>query len=197
MYLMIDNYDSFVYNLVMYFKELGVEIEVKKNDEITLEEIQAKQYKGIIISPGPKRPEDSGISRDVIKHFYQNIPILGVCLGHQTIAQAFGAKIKKGKKPMHGKISILRHNGNYLFSNIPKLIRVTRYHSLIVEEKTLPRMFVVNARSEDKAIMAIAHKQYPLYGLQFHPEALLTEYGHEILSNFIHICSMWRGNSGK
>ena len=193
---MIDNYDSFVYNLVMYFRELDVEIEVKKNDEITLEEIQASNYQGIIISPGPKRPEDSGISQDIIKYLHNQIPILGICLGHQTIAQVFGGKIIKGKRPMHGKISILKHNGRFLFANIPNSIKVTRYHSLIVEEKTLSRAFVINARSEDRVIMAISHKQYPLYGLQFHPEALLTEYGHEILDNFICICSIWRENHG-
>lgn len=195
MYLMIDNYDSFVYNLILYFKELGCQIEIKRNDEITIDEIRCKNYAGIIISPGPKSPKDAGISLDIIREFYREIPILGICLGHQAIAHAFGGLVVKGKVPMHGKVSTFTHENTPLFSNLPSSFLVTRYHSLVVEEETLPKELMVTGRTGDHVVMSLAHRRYPVYGLQYHPEALLTQYGHEVLQNFITICENWREQS--
>ena len=191
MFLMIDNYDSFVYNLVRYFKELDVDIIVKRNDEITIDEIKKMNLEGIIISPGPKKPKDAKISLDVVNEFKDKIPILGICLGHQTIAYALGGNIVKGKVPVHGKVSIVTHNKEGLFKGIKDSLKVTRYHSLIVEESTLPKCFRVDCKSEDNVIMGISHKEYPLYGVQFHPEAVLTECGHDILKNYLYLCRKW------
>lgn len=191
MFLMIDNYDSFVYNLVRYFKELDVDIILKRNDEITIDEIKKMNLEGIIISPGPKKPKDAKISLDVVNEFKDKIPILGICLGHQTIAYALGGNIVKGKVPVHGKVSIVFHNNERLFKGIKDSLKVTRYHSLIVEESTLPNCFQIDCKSEDGVIMGISHKDYPLYGVQFHPEAVLTECGHDILKNYICLCKKW------
>lgn len=187
MFLMIDNYDSFVYNLVRYFQELGEEVLVYRNDKITIEEIEALDPRGIILSPGPKAPKDANICLDIIDKFKGKIPILGICLGHQCIGHYFGGNIRRGVFPMHGKISQVEHDNQGIFKGIKNPVRVTRYHSLIVEEETLPEELIVTSKSDDGVIMGIAHRNYKIFGVQFHPEAELTEQGHEILNNFITI----------
>jgi anthranilate synthase/aminodeoxychorismate synthase-like glutamine amidotransferase len=187
MFLMIDNYDSFVYNLVRYFQELGEEVLVYRNDKITIEEIEALHPTGIILSPGPKAPKDSNICLDIIDKFKGKIPILGICLGYQCIGHYFGGNIKRGVFPMHGKISQVEHSNEGIFRGIKNPLRVTRYHSLIVEEETLPKELIITSKSDDGVIMGIAHRNYKIFGVQFHPEAELTEQGHEILNNFITI----------
>ncbi len=195
MFLMIDNYDSFVYNLVSYFNELGKDVDVVKNDEISLDYIDnINELEGIIISPGPKTPHECGICLDVIRKYMGQVPILGVCLGHQIIAHYFDAEVRKGIRPMHGKVSKIHTTGHNLFNMIPTTYNVTRYHSLVVDKNTLSSDFTVDAVSEDGEIMAISHKNYPIYGVQFHPEAVLTEYGHELLNNFIDICTKFNSN---
>lgn len=188
MILMIDNYDSFTYNIVQYFYELGQDVLVKRNDEITVEDIKRMDnVDAIVISPGPCTPNEAGISVDVIKEFKGVYPILGVCLGHQSIGQAFGAKIVKAKCLMHGKTSKIYHNEKGLFESIPNPFNAVRYHSLVIDESTLPEDIEITARSEDGEIMAIQHKKYPIWGVQFHPESILTEYGLKLLENFIHL----------
>ena len=186
MFLMIDNYDSFVYNLVRYFEELKEEVIVYRNDKINIKEIENMNIEGIIISPGPKSPKEAGISLDIINKFKGKLPILGICLGHQTIGHYFGGNIIKGEYPIHGKVSYIQHNEEGLFKNVKNPLRVTRYHSLIIENKELKDL-KVTSYTEDKVIMAIEHKKYPIYGVQFHPEAEMTEEGHKILSNFIEL----------
>jgi anthranilate synthase component 2 len=186
MILMIDNYDSFTYNIVQYFYDLGQEVVVKRNDEITIEDIKNMEgIDAIVISPGPCTPTEAGISIDVIKNFKGIYPILGVCLGHQSIGQAFGAKIVKAKCLMHGKTSKIYHNEKGLFEGIPNPFNAVRYHSLVIDESTLPEDIEITARSDDGEIMAIEHKKYPIWGVQFHPESILTEYGHKLLENFL------------
>lgn len=193
MYLMIDNYDSFTYNLASYFREIGAEIQVVRNDKITVEQVEAMEnLEGIIISPGPKTPEDGGASLEILQAFEGRLPILGVCLGHQIIAWHYRANVHKGKMPMHGKVTDIRTHRRGLFKNLPEEYKVTRYHSLVVDEDTIPEQLQVDAQSDDGAIMAISHKTLPIYGIQFHPEAVLTEYGHEILKNFTDICDSWK-----
>lgn len=191
MYFMIDNYDSFVYNLAAYMKELGQEILVRRADRLNLSEIYALQPEGIILSPGPRRPQDAIESHTVLQEFKNQIPILGVCLGHQVIGQFFGADVCKGNRPMHGKISNIRHDGTGLFRGLPETYPVTRYHSLIVSEENLPACLRVTARSEDGVIMGLRHREWPIYGVQFHPEAVLTQYGRELLLNFHKLCKHW------
>lgn len=188
MLLMIDNYDSFVYNLVRYFNELNEDVQVVRNDKVFLEEINENKYSGIVISPGPKKPKEAGISLEIIKKFKGRIPILGICLGHQCIGHAFGGKIIRGKEPIHGKLSNVRHNNAGVFKNLKNPLRVTRYHSLVVSKEEMPEELMVTAVSEDGAVMGIQHKKYPIYGVQFHPEAHLTEEGHKLLNNFILEC---------
>lgn len=188
MLLMIDNYDSFVYNLVRYFNELDEEIEVYRNDKVDLDFIESKNYEGIVISPGPKNPKEAGLCLDIIDRFKGKIPILGICLGHQCIGHYFGAEIVKGKEPVHGKLSLVKHDGQGVFKNIKNPLNVTRYHSLIVDKSTLPEGLRVTAETEDGVIMGIEHKYFPIYGVQFHPEAELTEEGHKLLKNFIDKC---------
>ncbi|MBT2689330.1 aminodeoxychorismate/anthranilate synthase component II [Bacillus sp. ISL-47] len=186
MILLIDNYDSFTYNLYQYLGELGEEIKVVRNDQITLEEIEKLNPEAIVLSPGPGRPEQAGIIVEVIRNFHKKLPILGICLGHQAIGFAFGAKIEKARKIMHGKVSNLKHNGSQLFQYMPQPINIMRYHSLIIQSGTLPGSFQVLARSmDDNEIMAIKHEAYPLYGLQFHPESVGTVLGKKILENFL------------
>lgn len=192
MYYMLDNFDSFVYNLSAYLGELGQDILVRRADKVALSEIYALRPEGIILSPGPKRPTDAIESHNVLQEFQNKIPIFGVCLGHQTIGQAFGARVGKGHLPMHGKITNIRHDGTGLFAGLPAVYQVTRYHSLVVEEERLPSCLRVNAWSEDGAVMGLEHRELPLYGVQFHPEAVLTEYGKELLMNFHRICTRWR-----
>jgi len=190
MLLMIDNFDSFTFNLVHYFSELGAEVVVKRNNEISIAEIEALAPTHIVISPGPCTPNESGISLDVIKYFSHKLPILGVCLGHQSIVQVFGGDVIKANAPMHGKTSMVQHKGEGLFEGLPEQINVARYHSLIAKASTLPDCFDVVAWTTDDArqvdeIMAIQHHHLPIYGIQFHPEAILTEFGHELLKNFL------------
>ena len=184
MYLMIDNYDSFVYNLKAYFQELGRDILVRRSDEITLADIQAMQPQGIILSPGPKRPWDAQLCVDTVKRFGGKIPLLGVCLGHQVLGHCAGATVEKGVRPMHGKVTRVRHNGTGLFAGLPREFNVTRYHSLVVRQDTLPEDYQVDCVAEDGAVMGLSHRTLPLFGVQFHPEAVLTQYGHELLENF-------------
>ena len=184
MYLMIDNYDSFVYNLKAYFQELGRDILVRRSDEITLADIQAMQPEGIILSPGPKRPWDAQLCVDTVKRFGGKIPLLGVCLGHQVLGHCAGATVEKGVRPMHGKVTRVHHNGTGLFAGLPLEFDVTRYHSLVVRQETLPEDYQVDCVAEDGAVMGLSHRTLPLFGVQFHPEAVLTQYGHELLENF-------------
>jgi anthranilate synthase/phosphoribosyltransferase len=186
MILVIDNYDSFTYNLVQYLGELGYTIEVRRNDAVTLKEIAALKPAQIVISPGPGTPDDAGISIELIKRFYREIPILGVCLGHQAIGQAFGGKVVRANRIMHGKVSPVEHNKQGIFHNLPSPLTATRYHSLIVQEP-LPDCLEITARGKDAEVMALRHKEYPVVGVQFHPESILTEYGHEMLRNFLQI----------
>ena len=188
MFLMIDNYDSFVYNLVRYMEELGAKMLVRCHDEITLEEIETLAPEGILLSPGPKRPEDAGIMLEAIAHFQGKIPMLGVCLGFQAIGQAFGGKTVRGERPMHGKLSLIHHDGQGIFAGVKNPLRVTRYHSLILDRSQLPSCFVISSETEDGVIMGIRHRRYKIDGVQFHPEAELSEAGHQLLENFIALC---------
>jgi len=190
MLLMIDNYDSFTYNLVQYFGELGVEVEVHRNDRITVEAIEAKDPEWIVISPGPCTPSEAGISVDVIRYFAGRKPILGVCLGHQSIGQAFGGEIVHAGAIMHGKTSLIHHNDKGLFQGIPNPFEATRYHSLVIDKTRLPESLEVTAWTETPEgdldeIMGVRHRDYPIQGMQFHPESILTEHGHELLGNFL------------
>lgn len=185
MLLMIDNYDSFTYNLVQYLKELHNDVLVHRNDEISLSDIKNLQPECVVISPGPGRPEDAGITLSLIKKFAGVIPILGICLGHQAIAQAFGARIIRAKKVMHGKTSLIYHDESDIFSGIKMPLTATRYHSLVIEKDSLPNDFNTIAWTDESEIMGIQHKTLPLTGLQFHPESILTEQGHTLLQNFI------------
>ena len=189
MILLIDNYDSFTYNLVHYVEELDFDVEIYRNDKISLNKIKRLNPKKIIISPGPCTPNEAGISINLIKKFYKDIPILGVCLGHQAIAQAFGAKIVKAKKIMHGKLSTMTNLGSRIFSGIPKKFYATRYHSLVIQNNTLPNDFKIISDTIDngkKVIMGIEHNQYPCFGVQFHPESIATNpFGKKIIKNYL------------
>ena len=194
MFVLIDNFDSFTYNLVRYFEELGEDIKVYRADKIDLKEIYKLKTIGIVISPGPKSPKEAMESLDIIKEFCEKLPILGVCLGHQCIGHFYGGNIIKGREPVHGKLSRIKHSKTGIFKNLSESFMVTRYHSLIIEKETLPKVLKVTATTEDDVIMGIEHTKYPIYGVQFHPEAELTELGHELLKNFIDICKE-RGNN--
>jgi len=185
MLVMIDNYDSFTYNLVQYLGELGEEVETFRNDEITLDEISALKPNRIMISPGPCTPDQAGISLAVIKYFAGKLPLMGVCLGHQSIGQTFGGKVVHAKKIMHGKTSSIEHINKGVFTGIPSPYTVTRYHSLVVERDTLPDCLEVTAWTEDGEIMGLRHKTLAVEGVQFHPESILTEHGHALLKNFL------------
>jgi anthranilate synthase/aminodeoxychorismate synthase-like glutamine amidotransferase len=185
MILVIDNYDSFTYNLVQELGELGAELHVVRNDQITLDDIRQMNPSHIVISPGPGTPDDSGVSLEVIKTFGPTVPVLGVCLGHQSIGQVFGGVVKRAPKLMHGKTSRITHNGEGIFAGLSQDFQATRYHSLIVEAATLPDVLEVTARSEDGEIMGLRHKQYPIVGVQFHPESILTPEGMTMLKNFL------------
>ena len=185
MLLMIDNYDSFTYNLVQYFNQLGQEVEVHRNDLISLDDIEKKSPEYIVISPGPCTPKEAGISVELIKKFKDKLPILGVCLGHQCLGAAFGANIIRADEIMHGKLSEIIHDGSGLFKGLESPFKATRYHSLIIEENTIEKEFLIIDWTENKTIMAIQHEKLPLFGLQFHPESIATEQGMEILKNFL------------
>ena len=190
MLLLIDNYDSFTWNLVQYFGALGQEVVVRRNDELTLDTIAQLSPRYLVISPGPCTPNEAGISLDAIRHFAGKLPILGVCLGHQSLAQAFGARVVRARQVMHGKTSLIRHRDEGVFKGLNNPLRVTRYHSLVVERDTLPDCFDITAWSEHAdgsfdEIMGLRHKTLPVEGVQFHPESILSEQGHQLLANFL------------
>ena len=192
MMLMIDNYDSFTYNLVQYLGELGEELVVKRNDEITLKGIARLNPSSIVISPGPGRPSDAGISNELIKTFAGKIPILGVCLGHQCIGEVFGGEVVRAKRPMHGKTSRIYHTGTTVFKGLPSPFEATRYHSLIVKREGVPPSLRVTAWTSEREIMGLAHRQFPVYGVQFHPESILTAVGKDLLKNFLILSHAFR-----
>jgi anthranilate synthase component 2 len=185
MMLLIDNYDSFTFNLYQYLCELGAEVEVRRNDAVTVEEVRALAPERIVISPGPCTPREAGVSVELIRELGAETPILGVCLGHQSIGAAYGAEVVHAPKLMHGKTSRISHDRQGVFAGLPSPFTATRYHSLIVDEETLPAELEVTARSEDGLIMGLRHRDYPVEGVQFHPESILTEHGKELLGNFI------------
>jgi anthranilate synthase/aminodeoxychorismate synthase-like glutamine amidotransferase len=187
MLLIIDNYDSFTYNLVQYFGELGAEPVVKRNDEITVAEIEKLRPEAIVISPGPCTPKEAGISNDVIAKIGPKLPILGVCLGHQCIGQVYGADIVRAGRLMHGKTSPILHDGEGVFANLPSPFEATRYHSLIIDPPTVPKVLVVNARTAEGEIMGVRHRDFPIHGVQFHPESILTRHGKDLLANFLRL----------
>ncbi len=192
MLLMIDNYDSFTYNLVQYFAELGKEVEVRRNDQITLQQIEQLNPEKIVLSPGPCTPNEAGICLSLLQHFAGRLPILGVCLGHQAIGQAFGGKVIRAKKVMHGKVSDVYHASTDVFAGLPSPFVATRYHSLVIEQASCPSCFAVTAWTQDDSghldeIMGVAHKTLPIYGVQFHPESILTQHGHALLANFLRL----------
>ena len=188
MYILIDNYDSFTHIIRHYLDKNNTSVEVYRNNAICAKDIIKKKPKGIIISPGPKTPNEAGISLELIRLSSKNIPVLGICLGHQSIAQAYGGKIIRAKNIMHGKLSMINHDNSLIFNNIPQNFQATRYHSLIVEKSSLPKNLVINATSKDGYIMAITDVNAKAYGLQFHPESHDTEYGFKLINNFIKIC---------
>jgi para-aminobenzoate synthetase component 2 len=185
MILMIDNYDSFTFNLVQFLGELGEELVVRRNDEVSIAEIEELNPSFLMISPGPCSPNEAGISMEVIKHFSGKIPIFGVCLGHQSIAQVFGGDVVRAERLMHGKTSQMYHDGKTIFTDIPNPFTATRYHSLIVKKETLPDCFEISSWTEEGEIMAIRHKTLPVEGVQFHPESIMTSHGKQLLKNFI------------
>ncbi|MDO9574112.1 MAG: aminodeoxychorismate/anthranilate synthase component II [Candidatus Contubernalis sp.] len=185
MILVIDNYDSFTYNLVQYLGEMGAEIIVARNDKISLEHIHELSPEKIVISPGPGIPQKAGLTIDIIREFYQEVPILGVCLGHQAIAAAFGGEVVGASTLMHGKTSLIYHQGGTIYQGVPNPFEATRYHSLIIEEKGLPSCLEITSRTEEGTVMGVRHREYPLEGIQFHPESILTAQGKRLLSNFL------------
>ena len=187
MILVIDNYDSFTYNLVQFLGEMGADLQVVRNDQVTLADIQALQPTHVVVSPGPGTPDDGGVSLDVIKQMGATTPILGVCLGHQCIGQAYGGVVHRAGQLMHGKTSMIYHNDDGIFAGLPNPFEATRYHSLIVEENSLPDVLTVTARTEDGMIMGLRHREYPVYGVQFHPESILTTEGPRLLRNFLDV----------
>jgi anthranilate synthase/aminodeoxychorismate synthase-like glutamine amidotransferase len=189
MLLIIDNYDSFTYNLVQYFGELGAEPLVKRNDEITLAEIDALKPDAIVISPGPCTPKEAGISNEVIAQIGPKLPVLGVCLGHQCIGHVYGGAVVRAERLMHGKTSPILHDNSGVFADLPSPFEATRYHSLIIDPPTVPDTLLVNAQTAEGEIMGVRHKEYPIHGVQFHPESILTHHGKELLKNFLRITS--------
>ena len=188
MLLMIDNYDSFTYNLVQYFGELGAAVEVYRNDKITIEQIEALEPQRIVISPGPCTPNEAGVSVDVIRTFSGRVPLLGVCLGHQSIGQAFGGRIVRARTLMHGKTSMIHHLDKGVFRGLDNPLQATRYHSLVIERETLPDCLEITAWTDDGEIMGVRHRTMQVEGVQFHPESILTEHGHDLLKNFLNGC---------
>ena len=189
MILMIDNYDSFTFNVVQYLLELGAEVAVRRNDEITIADIEAMAPQKIVISPGPCTPNEAGVSLDTVAYFADKIPLLGICLGHQSIGQSFGGDVVRAKSVMHGKTSMIHHNGSGVFAEVPNPFKATRYHSLVVAPETMPDCLEVTAWTEENgeidAIMGLRHRELDVEGVQFHPESILTEHGHQLLNNFL------------
>lgn len=188
MYILIDNYDSFTYNLYHYLTDLGVDVAVHRNDQISLDDVSSVNPVGIVISPGPCTPNEAGLCLDLVSRFKAEVPMLGVCLGHQSIAQAFGASIVRAPYVMHGKTSDIHHDGSSVFAGLPSPFVATRYHSLTVAPDSLPDCLKVTAETEDGIIMGLMHKEYPLHGVQFHPESIASENGHALIKNFLAIC---------
>jgi anthranilate synthase/aminodeoxychorismate synthase-like glutamine amidotransferase len=189
MLLIIDNYDSFTYNLVQYFGELGAEPVVRRNDEITIAEIEALKPEAVVISPGPCTPKEAGISNEVIAQIGPKLPVLGVCLGHQCIGHVYGGDVVRAGRLMHGKTSPILHDGTGVFADLPSPFEATRYHSLIIDPPTMPGVLVVNAHTAEGEIMGVRHKEFPIHGVQFHPESILTRHGKDLLKNFLRITS--------
>lgn len=187
MFLLIDNYDSFTYNLSHYMGEVGADVLVRRNDALSVDDIMAMAPEGIVISPGPCDPDRAGICLELIERLHRRIPIFGVCLGHQCIGQAFGARIERAPKPMHGKMSTITHSGGGMFSGVPNLFQATRYHSLTIAPDSLPDCLEITATSEDGVIQGVSHRTLPIHGVQFHPESIASEHGHLILRNFIEL----------
>ena len=187
MILIIDNYDSFTYNLVQYIGTFDPDLEVHRNDKITLDEIRKMNPERIVISPGPGKPEDAGLSIDVVKEFGESTPIFGICLGHQAITVAFGGKVERANEIVHGKTSKITHSGSTIFSGIPKTFEATRYHSLVAMEDSFPSRLKVTAKTDNGLIMALEHKEHPVFGVQFHPESIVTEHGMKMVKNFLEI----------
>ncbi len=185
MVLVIDNYDSFTYNLVQYLGELGVDLQVHRNDQISLDQIRALKPERILVSPGPCSPRESGLSNDIIREFGKTIPLFGVCLGHQCIGHTFGANVVVNYRMMHGKTSPIKHNGEDVFAGMPNPFAATRYHSLVIQRDTLPACLEVTAETDEGEIMGVRHREYPIHGVQFHPESILTESGRTIMKNFL------------
>jgi len=190
MILMIDNYDSFTYNIVQYLGQLGVEVLVRRNDETSLEEIEDLKPEAIFLSPGPCSPKEAGITVDVIRHFHKTIPLMGICLGHQAIGYAFGGEVVRAERVMHGKTSPIINDGRTIFKGLPSPFTAGRYHSLIIEKSSLPSCLAVSAETEDGEIMAVRHRDYPVEGVQFHPESILTPQGKRIIRNFMDVAGM-------
>ncbi|CAA7622165.1 aminodeoxychorismate/anthranilate synthase component II [Magnetospirillum sp. SS-4] len=195
MFLLIDNYDSFTYNLWHYLGDLGAEVAVRRNDALTVDQALALQPQGIVISPGPCDPDRAGICLDLIRHAAGRVPLFGVCLGHQAIGQAFGGKVARAPRPMHGKVDSIHHDGSGVFAGLPSPFRATRYHSLVVERDGFPDCLHVSAWTGDGLVMGLAHKTLPLWGVQFHPESIETEHGHQMLRNFIEFSTRRTGNA--
>ena len=193
--LVIDNYDSFTYNLVQYLGELGEPVVVRRNNEITLPEIVELNPVATVLSPGPGTPADAGICKDLLLELGPTLPTLGVCLGHQCLGEAFGGTVRRASRVMHGKVSSVTHDGQSVFRGLPSPFQATRYHSLVVDRESLPTELEVNAWTEDGTVMGLRHRQHPLAGVQFHPEAILTEYGHELLANFLQEARAWRNRT--
>ncbi len=197
MILLIDNYDSFTYNLYQYLCELGAEVEVARNDQITLEEIEAMAPEGIVVSPGPCTPKEAGISGEVVARFGERLPVLGVCLGHQTIGYAYGGVVERAPEIMHGKTSMVHHDGKGLYEGLPNPFEAIRYHSLMVNAESLPEFLEVTSRTEDGIIMGVRHKSLPVEGVQFHPESIITKVGHDLLRNFLRMVEEWNHEMGE
>ena len=192
MFLLIDNYDSFVYNLRHFISELGADVTVQRNDEITVDEVINGGYEGIILSPGPCTPNEAGICLDVVRQAPDGLPIFGVCLGHQTIGQAFGGVIERAPEPLHGKLSVVSTDQTGVFADMPEQFEATRYHSLVIKPQSLPNSLIVNARTQDGCIMGVMHADRPIHAVQFHPESIASEYGHKLLGNFLKMATNGR-----
>jgi len=195
--LVIDNYDSFTYNLVQYLGELGAEVIVRRNDAVTIDEVAAARPRAVVISPGPGTPDQAGICSDLIRSLGPALPIMGVCLGHQCIGQAYGGKVTRAARIMHGKVSPVFHQGRSLFRGLPSPLEATRYHSLIVERETLPGALELTAWTEDGTIMGLRHVEHPVTGVQFHPESILTSSGRRLLANFVDDADAWQKGAGR